>query len=102
MLNNIQNYVSREELIKESNCTGEGMLSNTGALVINTGEFTGRSPKDKFIIKDEITTGTVCWNDFNIPMDEKYFHIIQKKIQTYLSAKEDVWVRDCYACADER
>ena len=93
---------SPEELIEDSICSGEGLLSNSGALVVSTGEFTGRSPKDKFIIKDEITAGTVNWNDFNIPMEEKYFDIIRKKIKSYLAAKPDVWVRDCYACADER
>ena len=100
--NHIHYQLSPEELIEDTICMGEGLLSNTGALVINTGEFTGRSPKDKFIIKDEVTTDTVFWNDFNIPMDEKYFHIISKKIKTYLAAKEELWVRDCYACADER
>ena len=93
---------SPEELIEDSVCSGEGLLSNNGALVVNTGEFTGRSPKDKFIIKDDITAGTVNWNDFNIPMEEKYFDIIRKKIKSYLAAKPDLWVRDCYACADER
>ena len=102
VINNIRYQLSPEELIEDSICSGEGLLSNSGALVINTGEFTGRSPKDKFIIKDEITVDTVYWNDFNIPMDEKYFHIIQKKIKAYLAEKEEIWVRDCYACADTR
>jgi phosphoenolpyruvate carboxykinase (ATP) len=102
LINNIHYQLSPEELIEDSICIGEGLLSNTGALVINTGEFTGRSPKDKFIIKDEITRDTVNWNDFNIPLNEKYFHVIREKIQTWLAAKEDLWIRDCYACADER
>ncbi|MES1222133.1 MAG: phosphoenolpyruvate carboxykinase (ATP), partial [Bacteroidota bacterium] len=102
VVNNIHYQLSPEELIEDSICMGEGLLSNSGALVINTGEFTGRSPKDKFIIKDEITRETVNWNDFNIPMNEKYFHIIRDKIQTWLASREDLWIRDCYACADER
>jgi len=102
VVDNIHYQLPPEELIEDSICMGEGLLSNSGALVINTGEFTGRSPKDKFIIKDEITTDTVHWNEFNLPMDEKYFLLIQKKIKTYLAAKEDLWVRDCYACADTR
>ena len=49
---------------------GEGQLSDTGALVIHTGEFTGRSPKDKFIVKDEINPAlTINWNDFNLPIE---------------------------------
>ena len=42
----------------------EGVLNDTGALLINTGEFTGRSPKDKFIVKDNITKDSVHWNEF--------------------------------------
>ena len=80
---------------------GEGVLSDTGALVISTGEFTGRSPKDKFTIKDEITANTVNWNDFNIPIDPKYFDIIYKK-GNGLFADKEIWVRDCFACADPR
>lgn len=94
--------LSPEELIEDSICMGEGLLSNSGALVVNTGVFTGRSPKDKFIVRDEITADTVHWNDFNIPLDEKYFHIIHQKIKNYLAEREALWVRDCYACADER
>jgi ATP-dependent phosphoenolpyruvate carboxykinase len=58
---------SPERLVRASLRLGGGVLNDTGALVINTGEFTGRSPKDKFIVRDEITEGTVNWNEFNIP-----------------------------------
>jgi phosphoenolpyruvate carboxykinase (ATP) len=75
-------------------------LNDTGALVIKTGEFTGRSPNDKFIVKDEVTENTVHWNNFNIPIEEKYFLQLKKKVLDYLGSKEEVWVRDSYACAD--
>ena len=77
----------------------QGVLSDTGALVINTGEFTGRSPKDKFTVKDEITRHSVHWNEFNIPVDPKSFDQLYKKMMAYLGNKE-IWVRDCFACAD--
>src|ERR1700754_3500393 len=99
---NINYQLSHEELTEQALQRGEGVLNNTGALVINTGEFTGRSPKDKFTVKDEITANTVNWNDFNIPIDQKYFDIIREKINTHLNSKEEIWIRDCYACADER
>jgi phosphoenolpyruvate carboxykinase (ATP) len=89
-------------LIKACIERGEGRLTNNGTLVINTGEFTGRSPKDRFIVRDEITASTVDWNDFNIPVDEKYFFLIREKIQNWLAAKEEVWLRDCFACADNQ
>ncbi|WP_315820700.1 phosphoenolpyruvate carboxykinase (ATP) [Paraflavitalea speifideaquila] len=91
-----------EELVQDTLRVKEGVLNDTGALVIRTGEFTGRSPKDKFTVKDEITANTVHWNEFNLPLEEKYFHIIHKKIVEYLNTKEELWVRDGYACADPR
>lgn len=96
---NIYYQLPPEELIKQAVEKGEGVLSDTGALVIDTGEFTGRSPKDRFIVKDDLTTGTIDWNDFNLPIEEKYFDLLYKKMTDYLKDKK-IWVRDCYACAN--
>ncbi|OYW79676.1 MAG: phosphoenolpyruvate carboxykinase (ATP), partial [Sphingobacteriia bacterium 32-37-4] len=93
--------LSSETLVNQALLKGQGVLNDTGALCINTGEFTGRSPQDKFIVKDEITADTVHWNNFNIPIDEKYFHQLKKKVLDYLGQQEEVWVRDAYACADD-
>lgn len=91
-----------EELAQDVLRLNQGVRNDTGALVIQTGEFTGRSPKDKFTVKDEITADTVHWNEFNIALDEKYFHIIHKKITDYLNSRNELWVRDAFACADPR
>jgi phosphoenolpyruvate carboxykinase (ATP) len=99
---NIHYQLSPQELVQDTIRKGEGVLNDTGALVINTGEFTGRSPKDKFTVKDEITANSVHWNDFNIPIEEKYFDIVKKKILDYLNERPELWVRDCFACADPR
>ncbi len=93
---------SPEELVQDTLRRGEGVLNDTGALVIRTGEFTGRAPKDKFIVKDEITEDTIHWNDFNIPIDPQYFDIVHKRITNYLDNLPELWVRDAYACADPR
>jgi phosphoenolpyruvate carboxykinase (ATP) len=91
-----------DELVKDCIRMGEGRITDTGALAINTGEFTGRSPKDKFTVKDEITEGSVNWNEFNIPLEPSYFDIIFKKVTDYLDSLPEFWVRDAYACADPR
>jgi len=98
----IHYQLSPEELVQQTLQRGEGVLNDTGALVINTGEFTGRSPKDKFIVKDEITSNVVDWNDFNQPIEEKYFTVILDKITSYLNSLPEIWLRDCVACADSR
>lgn len=94
------NYqLSPEELTEQTLERKEGVLNDTGALCINTGQFTGRSPQDKFTVKDAITKNTVFWNNFNIPIDEKYFLQLKNKVTKFLNKQNEVWVRDCYACA---
>jgi len=97
----IHYQLTPDELVSDTLRRGQGVLNNTGALVINTGAFTGRSPKDKFIVRDEITENSVNWNEFNIPVLPKYFDIINKKVLDHVNHLDDVWVRDCYACADD-
>lgn len=99
---NIHYQLSPDELVQDTIRMREGVLNDSGALVIRTGEFTGRSPKDKFIVKDEITADTVHWNDFNIAIEPKYFDIIFDKIIKYINQLPELWIRDCYACADPR
>ncbi|MEO6721319.1 MAG: phosphoenolpyruvate carboxykinase (ATP) [Ferruginibacter sp.] len=99
MADNLYYQYSAEDLIAQTIQRGQGILNDTGALVIRTGEFTGRSPKDKFIVKDELTADSVNWNEFNTPIDAKYFDRLYAKMMDYLEHRE-MWVRDCYACAD--
>jgi phosphoenolpyruvate carboxykinase (ATP) len=98
----IHYQLTPEELVQDTLRRKEGVLSSTGALVIRTGEFTGRSPKDRYIVKDSITADTIHWNDFNQPIEEKYFHTIFNEMTTYLDSQPERWVRDCYVCADPR
>ncbi|WP_212002376.1 phosphoenolpyruvate carboxykinase (ATP) [Chitinophaga sp. HK235] len=99
-VSNVYYQLAPEKLIEQTIARKQGVLSDTGALAVNTGQFTGRSPKDKFIVKDTITADTVNWNDFNIPVSPEVFDRLYTKITAYFTGK-DVWVRDCYACADE-
>ena len=75
-----------------------GVIVDSGALAINTGKFTGRSPKDRYIVKDSITKEKVWWGDINIPIDESYFEKLYIKITNYL-AEKDLYVRDSYVCS---
>lgn len=89
------------DLVEETLLRGEGMLTDNGALAIETGEFTGRSPKDKFLVKDAVTKDTVWWGDVNIPFEADKFDKLYDRVTAYLAGK-DVYVRDAYACADPR
>ena len=99
---NIHYQTPPETLEEQTVGMGEGKVSDTGVLVINTGAFTGRSPEDRFVVKDAVTKDTVDWNYFNSPIEEKYFFSIHKKVMAYLEALPELWIRDCYACADDR
>ncbi len=88
------------ELVERAILNGEGTLTDTGALAIDTGEFTGRSPKDRFIVEDELTAESVWWGDVNIRFSPEKFEALYTKVVNYLGDK-DIYVRDAYACADE-
>lgn len=91
--------LSPDDLVKATLALGQGVLNDTGALCVSTGKFTGRSPKDKFTVKDAITQDSVDWGDVNIPMAPDTFDKLYDKVCAHMSNKE-VWVRDAYACAD--
>lgn len=95
------NYqLSPDELHKITIEKGQGVEVNSGALAVNTGEFTGRSPKDRFIVKDDITRDKVWWGNINIPFTADKFDKLYGKVTDYLSEKE-IFVRDSYACAHD-
>ena len=87
------------ELVEETLDRGEGVLTDNGSLAIDTGEFTGRSPKDKFMVYDEISKDSIWWGDINIKFEPAKFDALYNRVTAYLSGKE-VYVRDSYACAD--
>jgi phosphoenolpyruvate carboxykinase (ATP) len=89
------------ELLKEQALKLKlGALSDTGALVVNTGKFTGRSPKDKFFVKEAVSENHIDWNEFNIPIEEKYFLKLREDLLSYLDQKEEIWLREVYAGAN--
>ncbi len=91
--------LSADELHRITIEKGMGREADSGALAVETGEFTGRSPKDRFIVKDDITEDRVWWGNINIPFEPEAFDRLYDKVVGYLSDRE-VYVRDCFACAD--
>lgn len=91
--------LSVPELIEEALLNGEGSLADSGALAVNTGKFTGRSPKDRFIVADAITEDEVWWGDVNIKISAAQYDVLYNKVTTYLSERK-YYVRDAAACAD--
>ena len=99
--NAIINYqMYPDELQEETLKHNLGRETREGVLAINTGKFTGRSPQDRFIVKDEVTKDRVWWGAINIPFDSSKFDKLYDKVADYLSDKE-LYVRDAYACAHQ-
>lgn len=88
-----------DELIDHALQNNEGKLTSTGALAADTGEFTGRSPKDKFVVEDDITKDTVWWGSINQPIAPEKFDVLLKEVISHYGGKR-IYVRDAYACAD--
>ena len=76
-----------------------GRETKNGTLAINTGKFTGRSPQDRFIVKDDYTSDIVWWGKVNKPVSPENFDKLQNEVTKYLSGKE-IYVRDGYVCAE--
>ncbi|MEB0279833.1 MULTISPECIES: phosphoenolpyruvate carboxykinase (ATP) [unclassified Mucilaginibacter] len=89
------------QLVEAAIKRNEGVLSDTGALAIDTGKFTGRSPKDRFIVDDHITHDAVWWGSINYKFDGAKFNALYNKVAKYLAGKE-IFVRDSCACANEK
>lgn len=95
----IKANLTPDELIEESLNKGLGVLSDKGALCIRTGEFTGRSPDDKFTVDTAITHDTVDWNKFNQAFDKNAFDQLFQKVCNYLNTRDCIYIQDNYACA---
>lgn len=88
-------------LVQHALVNGEASLTDTGALMVKTGTFTGRSPKDRYIVREETTQNNIWWGDINIAFEEEKFDSLYAKVLKYLADK-DLYVRDVFAGAKEQ
>ena len=89
------------QLVEAALRRGEGTLSDTGALVVKTGKYTGRSPDDKFIVDTPAVHDEIAWGKINVPIEKAKFDAIKAKILAYLQNKE-LFVFDGFAGADPK
>jgi phosphoenolpyruvate carboxykinase (ATP) len=87
------------QLVEHAVTRGEGALASGGPLVVKTGEHTGRSPGDKFVVQDPRTENTVAWGPVNQPITPAQFDRLYGRMMAYLQNR-DLFVQDCYAGAD--
>jgi phosphoenolpyruvate carboxykinase (ATP) len=92
--------LSNDELIIKALEQNEGVLAENGALTVTTGLRTGRSPNDRFIVKESSTAADIDWGDINLPFDPVKFDALWVKVSDYLS-KKDVFHSDVHVGAHE-
>ena len=90
-----------DSLVQQTIARGQGVLSDSGALCIQTGKFTGRSPKDRYIVQDAMTEQAVDWGEINRPISSDVFDRLLTKMLDFIR-KREIWIRDCYAGADPK
>jgi phosphoenolpyruvate carboxykinase (ATP) len=89
------------DLIEQAVKREEGFLSAHGVLITETGDRTGRSPNDKFIVREELVEDNVWWGDVNVPTTRYVFDNLREKVRNYLNLMPELFVQDLYAGADE-
>ena len=87
------------KLVEKALERGEGVLSDTGALVVETGKYTGRSPDDKFIVDVPAVHDEIAWGKVNVPIEREKFEAIEAKMVAYLQGRE-IFIFDGMAGAD--
>lgn len=92
---------SADKLLQEALARGEGRQTESGPLAVVTGKYTGRSPHDKFIVRESSSVGEIWWGEVNRPIGEEKFDHLHRKVLTYLQDKE-VFVQDCYVGQDPK
>src|SRR5271166_4597792 len=97
----VQRNLSTPKLVEAAIRNGEGVLSARGALVSETGKRTGRSPKDKFTVRDAVTENKVDWGSVNLPFSPERFDALYERVLEYLGGKQ-VYVQDLFCGADPR
>ncbi len=98
-LGRVYRNLSVPELIEHALAHQEGVLTANGALCVNTGKYTGRSPKDKFIADEPAIHDEIDWNGVNVPIPVEKFEQLYKRVQAYVQGK-DLYIFDGYVGAD--
>jgi len=92
-------HPTTSQLYEHALARGDARLAEGGALVVDTGEHTGRSPKDKFVVREPGSDSRIWWGDVNVEISEEHFDRLHKRVAARLS-EGDVYVVDAFAGAD--
>ena len=98
----VENHIDEEvpQLVTHAVRRGEGILASNGALGVRTGTRTGRSPKDRFIVEEPLTSAYIDWGTINQPFDPEKFEALWARTMAYLARKDEIFISHLRAGAD--
>ena len=89
----VKSNLTQDEWRNEELSRKEGRLSSNGTVIVNTGIYTGRSPNDRFIVKNNETEKLIDWGDINLPLSEESFEVLERAVKKEMEQK-DLFVFD--------
>src|SRR5690554_5589112 len=92
--------LTNDELVEMAVQRGEGEVASTGALAVRTGKFTGRSPEDKFLVREAASEDAIWWGEVNRPVDEGDYETFKSDVRSYLENKDIVFTQNLSIGAD--
>ncbi|WP_017379991.1 phosphoenolpyruvate carboxykinase (ATP) [Paenisporosarcina sp. TG-14] len=98
---NVHIQLSVPQLVEKATSRGEAVLTSTGAVKAETGKYTGRSPKDKFFVEEEISKDKIDWGSVNFPISSEIFSSLYNKVINHLKLKDELYVFKGFAGADK-
>ena len=93
---------STSQLYTDALTRGEGRLAEGGPLAVDTGKHTGRSPKDKFVVREPGSDERIWWGDVNAEISEEHFEGLREKVTAHVGGGDDLYVVDAFAGADPK
>ena len=97
---NVNIQLSVPQLVEKATSRGEAILTADGAVTAQTGKYTGRSPKDKYIVEEASSKDKIDWGAVNRPISAEIFDALYEKVISYLQLKEELFVFKGFAGAD--
>lgn len=98
---NIQTQLSVPQLVEKATSRGEATLTVDGALRAETGKYTGRSPKDKYMVEEDGSKDKIDWGKVNLPISSEVFDNLFIKVMNYLKEKDELFVFNGFAGAEK-
>lgn len=98
---NLKVNLSKDELVETAVRRGQGEVASTGALAVRTGQFTGRSPKDKFVVEEPASKDKIWWGSVNHPVSAAHFDAFKADVIAHLNGQEELYRQEVVVGADE-